>query len=164
MQSSWHAMIASMAIHSLDHVNLRTPDLARMRAFYRDLLGLRDGRVPSFQAVRWGQRDACFVTHVNKARPDVFRAIADPTRRAILDRLRAGPTPVNAPAVDFRQSRPAISKHLRVLRGAALVSERRLGRERLLRAAPEIASARGELGRGLPSVVARQPQSPEAFP
>jgi DNA-binding transcriptional ArsR family regulator len=62
---------------------------------------------------------------------DVFKAIADPTRRAILDRLRAGPVPVNALAADFRQSRPAISKHLRVLLDASLVSERRAGRERL---------------------------------
>lgn len=68
--------------------------------------------------------------------PDVFRAIADPTRRAILDRLRAGPTPVNALAADFRQSRPAISKHLRVLRAARLVSEERAGRERIYRLEP----------------------------
>jgi DNA-binding transcriptional ArsR family regulator len=62
--------------------------------------------------------------------PDVFRAIADPTRRAILDRLRAGPAPVNDLAADFDQSRPAISKHLRVLRASKLVSEQRVGRER----------------------------------
>lgn len=62
---------------------------------------------------------------------DVFRAIADPTRRAILDRLRAGPAPVNDLAGDFDQTRPAISKHLRVLRAARLVSERKVGRERL---------------------------------
>jgi len=61
--------------------------------------------------------------------PDVFRAIADPTRRAILDRLRAGPAPVNALAADFETSRPAISKHLRVLLDAHLVSEKRVGRE-----------------------------------
>ena len=67
---------------------------------------------------------------------DVFRAIADPTRRAILDRLRAGPTPVNALAADFDQSRPAISKHLRVLRGAHLVSEQRAGRERVYQLEP----------------------------
>lgn len=60
----------------------------------------------------------------------MFRAIADPTRRAILDRLRAGPAPVNALAADFEQSRPAISKHLRVLLDAHLVSENRVGRER----------------------------------
>src|SRR6266542_5151969 len=62
---------------------------------------------------------------------DVFRAIADPTRRAILDRLRAGPANAGALAADFRQSRPAISKHLRVLRQARLVVDTRLGRERL---------------------------------
>jgi DNA-binding transcriptional ArsR family regulator len=76
--------------------------------------------------------------HRARADSDVFRAIADPTRRAILDRLRAGPTPVNELAAEFEQSRPAISKHLRVLRDARLVTEERAGRERLyqLRAAP----------------------------
>ena len=73
---------------------------------------------------------------VARFQPDVFRAIADPTRRAILDRLRAGPAPVNALAADFRQSRPAISKHLRVLRRARLVAEERAGRERLYELQP----------------------------
>jgi DNA-binding transcriptional ArsR family regulator len=63
----------------------------------------------------------------------VFRAIADPTRRAILDRLRAGPAPVNELASAFEQSRPAISKHLRILREARIVSEQRQGRERFYR-------------------------------
>ena len=71
-----------------------------------------------------------------QADADVFRAIADPTRRAILDRLRAGPAPVNALAADFAQSRPAISKHLRVLRDARLVREERSGRERLYELTP----------------------------
>lgn len=68
----------------------------------------------------------------------MFRAIADPTRRAILDRLRAGPTPVNDLAADFATSRPAISKHLRVLKQSRLVTEEKVGRERLysLRPAP----------------------------
>jgi DNA-binding transcriptional ArsR family regulator len=61
---------------------------------------------------------------------DVFRAISDPTRRAILDRLRAGPAPVNDLASDFEQTRPAISKHLRVLRESRLVTETKVGRER----------------------------------
>jgi len=61
----------------------------------------------------------------------VFRAIADPTRRAILDRLRAGPANAGALAADFRQSRPAISKHLKVLRSLRLVTEERVGRERV---------------------------------
>jgi DNA-binding transcriptional ArsR family regulator len=68
---------------------------------------------------------------------DVFRAIADPTRRAILDRLRAGPAPVNTLAEDFAQTRPAISKHLRVLREAALVTEQRSGRQRLYQLEPQ---------------------------
>ena len=48
----------------------------------------------------------------------VFHAIADPTRRAILDRLRDGGKAVNEIAGRFDVSRPAISKHLRVLEKA----------------------------------------------
>ena len=68
---------------------------------------------------------------------DVFRAVADPTRRAILDRLRAGPAPVNALAADFSQTRPAISKHLNVLRKAGLVREHPIGRQRFYELQPE---------------------------
>jgi DNA-binding transcriptional ArsR family regulator len=71
-----------------------------------------------------------------RAHADVFHAVADHTRRAILDHLRAGPAPVNALANDFKQSRPAISKHLRVLRLARLVTEERVGRERLYQLRP----------------------------
>jgi DNA-binding transcriptional ArsR family regulator len=74
--------------------------------------------------------------HRAKANADVFRAIADPTRRSILDQLRTGPAAVNALASDFAQTRPAISKHLRVLREARLVTEQRVGRERLYRIRP----------------------------
>jgi DNA-binding transcriptional ArsR family regulator len=66
-----------------------------------------------------------------QAKSDVFRAIADPTRRAILDRLRDGPAPVNALGREFAQSHPAISKHLRVLRETHVVTEQRVGRERI---------------------------------
>ena len=69
--------------------------------------------------------------HRAQASDDVFRAIADPTRRAILDRLRAGPANAGALAADFRVSRPAISKHLRLLRSAGLVATRRRGTARL---------------------------------
>jgi DNA-binding transcriptional ArsR family regulator len=68
---------------------------------------------------------------------DPFRAIADPTRRAIIDRLRKGPRAVNSLAADFAQSRPAISRHLRVLREAAVITEEKSGRERLYRLRPE---------------------------
>lgn len=68
----------------------------------------------------------------------IYRAIADPTRRAILDKLRSGPVAVNDIASGFRQSRPAVSRHLRVLRSARLVAVRRSGREHryYLEAAP----------------------------
>ena len=74
--------------------------------------------------------------HRARASDDVFRAIADPTRRAILDRLRAGPANAGALAADFRSSRPAISKHLRILRDARLVVGRRVGRERVYAVQP----------------------------
>jgi DNA-binding transcriptional ArsR family regulator len=69
--------------------------------------------------------------HRAQASSDVFRAIADPTRRAILDRLREGPANAGALAADFRSSRPAVSRHLRVLREARLVVDKRVGRERV---------------------------------
>lgn len=67
---------------------------------------------------------------------DVFNAVADPTRRAILDRLRHGSAPVTELASGFRISRPAISKHLRVLRSARLVREKREGRQRIYQLEP----------------------------
>lgn len=63
-------------------------------------------------------------------RPDVFHAIADPTRRRIIDLLAEGEQPVKDLAASFSVTRPAISQHLRVLRDAGLVAERRTGRER----------------------------------
>src|SRR5947209_4002668 len=60
-------------------------------------------------------------------RAAVFRAIADPTRREILGLLRTGPRTVGEIAANFRTSRPAISKHLRVLRSVGLVSARQDG-------------------------------------
>lgn len=68
---------------------------------------------------------------------DVFNAVADPTRRAILDRLRRGGVPAMELAQGFRISRPAVSKHLRVLRDARLVSERREGRNRIYQLTPD---------------------------
>ena len=59
-----------------------------------------------------------------------FHALADPTRRAVLDLLRRGAQPAGQIAVAFPVSRPAISKHLRQLRRARLVVEHRRGRHR----------------------------------
>jgi DNA-binding transcriptional ArsR family regulator len=62
---------------------------------------------------------------------DVFQALADPTRRAILALLRQGSQPVGSIARDFPISRPAVSRHLRILREAELVTEIKVGRNRL---------------------------------
>jgi DNA-binding transcriptional ArsR family regulator len=66
-----------------------------------------------------------------------FQALSDPTRRAVLDLLRAGRQPAGRIASSFPVSRPAISKHLRLLRRAHLVEERREGRHRFYQLNPE---------------------------
>ncbi|MCG8590333.1 MAG: metalloregulator ArsR/SmtB family transcription factor [Proteobacteria bacterium] len=77
------------------------------------------------------------VTHYSESTPAeeaesrVFRALSDPSRRRILDRLLAGDASVNELAEGFATSRPAVSRHLRVLREATLVVERRSGRRRV---------------------------------
>src|SRR6266849_329257 len=67
------------------------------------------------------------------ATTSVFQAIADPTRRAILDRLGKGEQPVMELARQFDVTLSAISQHMRVLREVGLVTVRRAGRERLYR-------------------------------
>ena len=66
-----------------------------------------------------------------------FSALADPTRRAVLDLLRQGRQPAGRIAQAFPVSRPAISKHLRLLRRAHLVREQREGRHRFYQLNPE---------------------------
>ena len=61
----------------------------------------------------------------------VFKALADPTRREILGLLRGGAQTVGAIAGNFRVSRPAISKHVRVLRAAGLIRSESAGGIRL---------------------------------
>jgi DNA-binding transcriptional ArsR family regulator len=63
--------------------------------------------------------------------------LGDPTRRAIFECLRGGPRSVGEIANGLPVSRPAVSQHLRVLREAGLVSERREGTRRLYRVDPE---------------------------
>lgn len=62
-------------------------------------------------------------------RRDIFQAIADPTRRAILTLLAAGAMTPNAIAEHFDTSRQAVSKHLQVLTECAAISQQRNGRE-----------------------------------
>lgn len=71
------------------------------------------------------------------ASTDAFRAIADPTRRAVLDLLSEGERKVNDLVGRFRMTQPAMSQHLRVLRRAGLVTHRRAGRERIYRIRPD---------------------------
>ena len=71
------------------------------------------------------------------ANGDGFGALADPTRRAVFERLRRGPRPVGELARDLPVSRPAVSQHLRVLKDAGLVTERREGTRRLYRIDPD---------------------------
>src|SRR2546423_7253335 len=66
-----------------------------------------------------------------------FQALADPTRRAVLELLRRGSQPAGQIARAFPVSRPAISKHLRLLRRAHLVQERKEGRHRFYTLNPE---------------------------
>ena len=60
--------------------------------------------------------------------------IADPIRRRVLELVRDTELPAGEIAAQFTVSRPAVSRHLRVLRESGLVRERRVGRERLYRA------------------------------
>jgi len=62
-----------------------------------------------------------------------IRALADPTRRQVLEGLRRGPQPVGTLAHGLHVSRPAVSQHLKVLEGAGLVSVRRQGTRRIYR-------------------------------
>jgi len=73
------------------------------------------------------------VTYSSEA---TFNALADPTRRAVLDMLRQGGQPAGQIARAFPISRPAISKHLSLLRRAHLVEERREGRHRVYQLNP----------------------------
>lgn len=65
--------------------------------------------------------------------PRALDVLGDPTRRAIVDRLRRGPSPVGRLAEGMPVSRPAVSQHLTVLRTAGLVSEHREGTRRIYR-------------------------------
>ena len=73
----------------------------------------------------------------------VLKAIAEPRRQEILRLVWEQELPAGDVAARFDLSRPTISKHLRVLREAGLVEERRVGTQRLYRARPErVAEAR----------------------
>lgn len=65
---------------------------------------------------------------------DVFQAIADPTRREIIDLLAGQTMPINEVAKKFEMSRPAVSKHIKILNECGLVVIQKKGRKRLCKA------------------------------
>jgi len=64
-------------------------------------------------------------------------ALGDPTRQAIFERLVAGPRPVGELAEGLPVSRPAVSQHLKVLKDAGLVVDRKVGTRRLYQVDPQ---------------------------
>jgi DNA-binding transcriptional ArsR family regulator len=75
------------------------------------------------------------MTNMNAA-IDAFSALGDPTRRAIFERVAAGPIAVGALASGLPVSRPAVSQHLKVLKAAGLVTESADGARRIYRLDP----------------------------
>jgi DNA-binding transcriptional ArsR family regulator len=77
-----------------------------------------------------------------------FSALSDPTRRAIFERLAGGASAVGDLARDFPVSRPAVSQHLKVLKGAGLVVDRPAGSRRIYQLDPAgVGALRAELER-----------------
>jgi len=66
----------------------------------------------------------------------VFQALADPTRRAVLERLRRGPAPMSELAQPFPMALPSFAQHLDVLERCGLVRSRKAGRVRTYRLSP----------------------------
>jgi len=95
-----------------------------------------------------------------------FGALADPTRRAIFERLAGGPIAVGQLARDLPVSRPAVSQHLKVLKEAGLVLDRAAGNRRFYQLNPEgVGALRAYLDRfwseslaAFKSAVEQQPQ------
>jgi len=61
----------------------------------------------------------------------LISALADPTRRAVFEKLRDGPRPVGEIAEGLPVTRPAVSQHLKVLKDAGLVTDRSVGTRRI---------------------------------
>jgi DNA-binding transcriptional ArsR family regulator len=70
----------------------------------------------------------------------MFQALADPTRRGMVDRLSRGPVSVSELAKPFQMSLPAVVQHLQVLEASGLVSSQKIGRVRTVRIEPDALS------------------------
>jgi DNA-binding transcriptional ArsR family regulator len=94
---------------------------------------------------------------------EVFEAIAQPTRREILRLLAAGELSAGEIASRFAVTQPAISQHLKVLKEAGLITERRDAQRRLFSVRPEgLADLHGFLADVLPAKLARLKRAAEA--
>lgn len=93
-------------------------------------------------------------------RNNAFHALDDPTRRAILSLLSGCRMPAGRIARRFPQRRPAISKHLTLLKRAGLISERRSGQQRLYAIRPEALTAVLEFLAGLQPPPPDKPATP----
>ncbi|MGE0425598.1 MAG: ArsR/SmtB family transcription factor [Reyranellaceae bacterium] len=79
---------------------------------------------------------------------DVFRALADPTRRRVVEALSERPASVSELAAPFKMALPSFVEHLKVLEGCGLVTSTKTGRVRTYRLAPErLTQAEDWLGR-----------------
>lgn len=79
---------------------------------------------------------------------NAWSALADPTRRTIFERLVARPSAVGELARGLPVSRPAVSQHLKVLKDAGLVVDKRAGKQRIYQVDPDgLAALRAELDR-----------------
>jgi DNA-binding transcriptional ArsR family regulator len=75
------------------------------------------------------QPNGCAIKNLNKMRRDIFQAIADPTRRAIITLIALQAMTPNAIADNFNTTRQSVSKHLRILTECQLVKQEQQGRE-----------------------------------
>jgi DNA-binding transcriptional ArsR family regulator len=82
-----------------------------------------------------------FIPHMSGTADDVFRALADPSRRRMLMMLEKQELPLKRIESRFRMTRPAVIKHLRVLKSCRLVQVRRQGRQMMHRLNPAPLSA-----------------------
>jgi DNA-binding transcriptional ArsR family regulator len=78
-----------------------------------------------------------FLPSVSTYRADGWHALGDPTRRAIFERLAERPRAVGELARELPVSRPAVSQHLKVLKDAGLVVDRRAGNRRIYQLHPD---------------------------
>ena len=76
------------------------------------------------------------MSHASHATDELFRALADPTRRRVVERLAEGPASVGTLAESFDMALPSFVRHLAVLEGAGLVRSSKRGRVRTYRLVP----------------------------